>query len=136
MSEDNDTFTNDAAALSFMAHVAMEMVDIGEMHSSLISNDDPEKREQDLILIKANSMMVYSSLLLMAIVTEKHAETAKAGSKLWVSPLMNELNQIAFAEEISNAKNYIEDSVDKIEDFANKENNEPPSESSNGSSDI
>jgi hypothetical protein len=136
MSDHDAIFTDDKAALSFVGQLALEMVDVGEAHASLISQDDPEKREADVKLIKANSMMVFSSLFLMSIVTEKDGDAAKLAAKIWTSPIMAELNQIAFSEEINDATNYVVDSITDIEQFLNKENDESSSKPSDGSGNI
>lgn len=136
MSDESAIFTDDNAALSFVASLGFELVEVGELHASLISNDDPEKRTQDELLIKANAMMVFSALLTLGIVESKNAEAAKLAAKVWTSPVMAELNSIAFASEINKAGEYIDSSITSIEDYVNKENNDPSSESGDGSSDI
>jgi hypothetical protein len=136
MSEYDAIFTDDEAALSFVGQLALQMIDIGEHHASLISNDDPTKKSEDANLIKANAMMVFSSLLLMGIVQNRMGEVAKVAAKLWTSPVMVELNQVAFHEEIQEATDLISSGIDDIENFLNKENNGSSSESGDGSSDI
>lgn len=136
MSDQDAIFTDDKAALSFLAELALEMVDIGELHASLISNDDPTKREEDVKLIKANAMLVFSSLMMMGIVTERDGTSAKRAAKIWTSPIMAELNQIAFAEEIKSAGEYVDGSITDIENYLNKENDESSSEPSDGSGNL
>jgi hypothetical protein len=136
MSDESAIFTDDNAALSFVAALGLEIVDVGEQHASLISHDDPDKKSQDELLIKANAMMVFSALLTLGIVENKNVEVAKLAAKIWTSPMMAELNKIAFADEINQAGEYINSSITDIEDFINKETNESSSESGDGSSDI
>ena len=136
MSDYDAIFTDDRAALSFVGELALQTIDVGEHHASLISNDDPAKKTEDAILIKANAMMVFSSLLLMGIVENRMGEVAKVAARLWTSPVMVELNQIAFSEEIKEASDLISSGIDDIENFLNKETNDPSSESGDGSSDI
>jgi hypothetical protein len=136
MSDHDAIFVDDDAAISFVTELALQIIDVGEAHASLISQDDPAKRAEDLILIKANSMLVFSALVLMGVAQNKIGEAAKMSAKLWTSPMMSELNQIAFAEEIKAATEYVDGSIDDIENYLNKENNESSSESSDGSGNI
>lgn len=136
MSDDSATFNDDNAALGFAAHLGLEIVEVGELHASLISQDDPDKKIQDEILIKANAMMVFSALLTLGLVESRNVEAVKLAAKIWTSPIMAELNRIAFAEEIGKAAEYVDQSISHIEDFVNKENDESSSESGDGRSDI
>lgn len=136
MSDESAIFTDDNAALSFVASLGIEIVEIGEKHASLISNDDPEKKSEDEMLMKANAMMVFSALLTLGIVESKNIEAARLAVKVWTSPVMAELNRIAFAGEIESAGEYIDSSIAKIEDFINEESNDPSSEPGDGSGNI
>jgi hypothetical protein len=136
MSDESAIFADDSSALSFVGALGMEMVDVGELHATLISQDDPAKKNEDQILIKANAMMVFSSLLMLAIVENRNADVARMAAKIWTSPVMAELNRIAFANEINEAAKYVDTSISDIEEFVNKENDESSSESGDGSSDI
>ncbi len=136
MSDPSAMFTNDDAVMDFVAHLGMEIVDVGEIHSSLISQDNPDKKEEDQILIKANAMMVFSALLALGIVESKNVEAARTAFKIWTSPIMAELNQIAFSEEIKQAGEYVDSSITDIEKFINKESNESSSEPGDGSGNI
>jgi hypothetical protein len=136
MSDESAMFTDDNAALDFVATLGVEMIDVGELHATLISQDDPESKKEDALLIKANAMMVFSSLLMLGIVESRNVEAARTVIKIWTSPMMAELNRIAFAEEINKAGEYIDSSITRIEDFLNKENDESSSEPGDGSSNI
>jgi len=138
MSEENKQpqLQSDEAALDFLSALCLEMLDVGELHTQLMPVDGKEETEELKVLMKANAMMVFSSLLLMSVVQDKMYDVAHLGFKLWTSQLMQDINLIAFKEEISKVRNDVDLSIVDIENFINKENNESSSESSDGSSDI
>lgn len=138
MSENNDKpRLTDEAAIEFLSALCVEMLDIGEAHTTLIPTDEKEPSSNTKVLMKTNTMMVFTSLLLMSVVKDKMSDVAQLAYKIWTSPLMADLNVIAFKEEIEGVKDYIDTSVVDIEAFINKETNHGPSgQSSNGSSDI
>lgn len=135
MSEENKPVMTDEAALEFLSALCVELLDVGEAHTTLIPADAEETSEIK-VLMKANTMMVFTSLLLMSVVQDKMSNVAHLAYKIWTSPLMTDLNMIAFKEEINNVKDYIDTSVVDIEAFINKEKNGPSGEPSNGSSDL
>lgn len=138
MSEENKQpqLQSDEAALDFLSALCLEMLDVGEAHTQLMPVDAKEETDEFKVLMKANAMMVFSSLLLMSVVQDKMSNVAHLAFKLWTSQLMSDINLIAFKEEINNVRKDVDLSIVDIENFINKENNESSSESSDGSGNI
>lgn len=136
MSEENkQSQLSDKGALDFLGALCVELLDVGEAHTQLITEENQDS-EQAKVLMKANTMMVFTSLVFMSVVQDKIVDVAKLAHKIWTSPLMTDLNLIAFKEEINSAQNYISSSIVDVEAFINKEKNGSSGESSDGSSDL
>jgi len=127
MSEDNELFLSDDALLALVSTLATEVVRYGEAESTLLEN----KRLSDedvVIVMKANTLLTVFAMFLVKVVESKDIEMAKTVVEAWISPNIQDMVQIAFAEEIDEAAEVVTQGITNLEDIANKETGDTPDE--------
>jgi hypothetical protein len=127
MSEDNELYLSEEAVLSLVSTLAMEIVRYGEAEAQLIENSKLSESEV-IVVMKANTLLTFSAMLLVKIVETGDAELAKMVVALWTSPAMQDMVQIAFTEEIDEAVGVIAQGIADLEEELNKEKNDPGSQ--------
>jgi hypothetical protein len=129
MSEDEGKlFLSDDAILALVSTLAVEIVRYGEQESALIG----EKKlsdEQVTTIMKANTMLTVFASLLVRIVESEDIATAAKVVDCWISPSVQDMVSIAFADEIEQAAAHVTRGIDDLEGAANKETDETPSQS-------
>lgn len=126
---DNELFLSDDSLLALVSTLATEIVRYGEAESQLLEN----KRLSDedvVIVMKANTLLTVFAMFLVKVVESKDINMAKSVVEAWISPAIQDMVQIAFAEEIQDAANVVTEGIANLEDIANRETDEPSSESS------
>lgn len=126
---DNELFLSDDSLLALVSTLATEIVRYGEAESQLLEN----KRLSDedvVIVMKANTLLTVFAMFLVKVVESKDINMAKSVVEAWISPAIQDMVQIAFAEEIQDAADVVTEGIANLEDIANRETDEPSSESS------
>lgn len=126
---DNELFLSDDSLLALVSTLATEIVRYGEAESQLLEN----KRLSDedvVIVMKANTLLTVFAMFLVKVVESKDIDMAKAVVEAWISPAIQDMVQIAFAEEIQDAADVVTEGIANLENIANRETDEPSSESS------
>lgn len=126
---DNELFLSDDSLLALVSTLATEIVRYGEAESQLLEN----KRLSDedvVIVMKANTLLTVFAMFLVKVVESKDINMAKSVVEAWISPSIQDMVQIAFAEEIQDAADVVTEGIANLEDIANRETDEPSSESS------
>lgn len=130
MSEESEKelFLSDDALLALVSTLATEIVRYGEAESKLIEN---KKLSDDdvIVVMKANTLLTVFAMFLIKVVESKDIEVATSVVESWISPEIQDMVQIAFAEEIAEAAEVVTRGIDDLEDAVNKETDEPSSES-------
>jgi len=127
MSDENELFLSDDALLALVSTLATEVVRYGEAESTLLEN----KRLSDedvVIVMKANTLLTVFAMFLVKVVESKDIEMAKTVVEAWISPSIQDMVQIAFAEEIDDAAAVVTQGISNLEDIANKETGDTPDE--------
>jgi hypothetical protein len=127
MSDENELFLSDDALLALVSTLATEVVRYGEAESTLLEN----KRLSDedvVIVMKANTLLTVFAMFLVKVVESKDIEMAKTVVEAWISPSIQDMVQIAFAEEIDDAAEVVTQGISNLEDIANKETGDTPDE--------
>jgi len=127
MSDENELFLSDDALLALVSTLATEVVRYGEAESTLLEN----KRLSDedvVIVMKANTLLTVFAMFLVKVVESKDIEMAKTVVEAWISPNIQDMVQIAFAEEIDDAAAVVTQGISNLEDIANKETGDTPDE--------
>ena len=122
--EDNELFLSDDALLALVSTLATEVVRYGEAESTLLEH----KRLSDedvIIVMKANTLL---TVFAMFLVESKDIDMAKTVVEAWISPAIQDMVQIAFAEEIDDAADVVTQGISNLEDIANKETGDTPNE--------
>ena len=125
--EDNELFLSDDALLALVSTLATEVVRYGEAESALLEH----KRLSDedvIIVMKANTLLTVFAMFLVKVVESKDIDMAKTVVEAWISPAIQDMVQIAFAEEIDDAADVVTQGISNLEDIANKETGDTPNE--------
>lgn len=130
MSEDDEKtlFLSDEAILALVSTLATEVVRHGEAESKLIESRKLSE-EEVVSVMKANTLLTVFALFLVDVVKSEDIETAQRIVNCWISPVIQDLVSIAFAEEIDDAAEVVTQGIADLEDSL-KETNESPGEQS------
>ncbi len=114
------------AILALVSTLVTEVVRYGEEESLLIESKSLKDHEA-LTVMKANTLLTVFAMLLVRVVESKNIEFATAIINCWISPTVQDMVQIAFAEEIEEAARVVTNGINDIELAVNKETNAKPS---------
>lgn len=129
MSDDESKlFLSDDAILALVSTLAVEVVRYGEQEAALIDEKKLSEEQKDSIM-KANTLLTVFAALLVRIVESEDIATAAKVVDCWISPSVQDMVSIAFADEIEQAAAHVTQGIDDLEDVANKETDETPSQS-------
>jgi hypothetical protein len=131
MSEDlpNDEqklMLSEDAIMALVSTLVTEVVRYGEEESLLIESKSLKDHEV-MAIMKANTLLTVFAMLLVRVVESKNIEFATAIINCWISPTVQDMVQIAFAEEIEEAARVVTNGINDIELAVNKETNAKPS---------
>lgn len=125
--EESKLYLSDDAILALVSTLAVEVVRYGEQESALIDEKRLSEEQKDSIM-KANTLLTVFAALLVRIVESEDIATAAKVVDCWISPTVQDMVSIAFADEIEQAASHVTQGIDDLEDVANKETNETPSQ--------
>ncbi len=114
------------AILALVSTLVTEVVRYGEEESLLIESKSLKDHEA-LTVMKANTLLTVFAMLLVRVVESKNIEFATAIINCWISPTVQDMVQIAFAEEIEEAARVVTNGINDLEMAINKETNAKPS---------
>lgn len=114
------------AILALVSTLVTEVVRYGEEESLLIESKSLKDYEA-LTIMKANTLLTVFAMLLVRVVESKNIEFATAIINCWISPAVQDMVQIAFAEEIEEAARVVTNGINDLESLVNKETNAKPS---------
>jgi hypothetical protein len=114
------------AILALVSTLVTEVVRYGEEESLLIESKSLKDYEA-LTVMKANTLLTVFAMLLVRVVESKNIEFATAIINCWISPAVQDMVQIAFAEEIEEAARVVTNGINDLEMAINKETNAKPS---------
>jgi hypothetical protein len=114
------------AILALVSTLVTEVVRYGEEESLLIESKSLKDHEA-LTVMKANTLLTVFAMLLVRVVESKNIEFATAIINCWISPAVQDMVQIAFAEEIEEAARVVTNGINDLEMAINKETNAKPS---------
>jgi hypothetical protein len=117
---------SDDAILALVSTLVTEIVRYGEEEALLIESKSLKDHES-LTVMKANTLLTVFAMLLVRVVESKNIEFATAIINCWISPVVQDMVQIAFAEEIEEAARVVTNGINDLEMAANKETNAKPS---------
>ena len=125
--DEKELFLSDDALLALVSTLATEVVRYGEAESTLLENK--KLSDEDVVIVmKANTLLTVFAMFLVKVVESKDIDMATTVVEAWISPSIQDMVQIAFAEEIQDAAEVVTQGISNLEDIANKETGEPPNE--------
>jgi len=114
------------AVLALVGTLATEVVRYGERESQLIENK--KLSEEDVVIVmKANTLLTVFAMLLVDVVKSEDIGLAEKIVTCWISPAIQDMVSIAFADEIEDAAEVITQGIADLEDSL-KETDESSSE--------
>jgi hypothetical protein len=128
MSEHKVTITEDAM-FNVVGGILSEMVKSAEAEAELISGDGLSE-DAKKTLMKSNSLLTFATISVFGILESRNTVAGKILLDTWNYPVVRDLTEIAFKEEIDAAYASVDDMISKLETEANKETNDPSSEPS------
>lgn len=124
--DETKLYLSNDAIMALVSTLVTEVVRYGEEESLLIENKHITDNEAKVVM-KANTLLTVFAMLLVRVVESKNIEFATAVVNCWISPVVQDMVQIAFAEEIEEAARVVTNGINDIETLANKETNAKPS---------
>lgn len=124
--DENKLYLSNDAIMALVSTLVTEVVRYGEEESLLIENKHITDNEAKVVM-KANTLLTVFAMLLVKVVESKNIDFATAVVNCWISPVVQDMVQIAFAEEIEEAARVVTNGINDIETLANKETNAKPS---------
>ncbi|NBU23372.1 MAG: hypothetical protein EBS38_05625 [Actinobacteria bacterium] len=128
-SDEGQLYLTNDAIMALVSTLVSEVVRYGEAESMLIEHKALSDAEVQTIM-KANTLLTVFAMLLVKVVESNDIEFAKTVVNCWISPVVQDMVQIAFAEEIEEAAAAVVNGISDIEASVNKENNAKPSSES------
>jgi len=124
--EDNQIHLSEDAVFALVSTLATEVVRYGEREAQIIENK--KLSDEDVVTVmKANTLLTVFAMLLVEVVKSEDIEMAQRIVTCWISPAIQDMVSIAFAEEIEDAAEVITQGIADLEDSL-KETDESPSE--------
>jgi len=120
MSDETIKLTDEAVEKLF-ASILMNVISSGEDEAKLLSTEEALTDEQVMVLMKSNALYTVAAMYFMTVLQEKDMDTMRKILTIWSTPMVQDLINIAFAEEIENAGKSVEDAITKMEEEANKD---------------
>lgn len=124
--DESKLYLSNDAIMALVSTLVTEVVRYGEEESLLIENKHITDNEAKVVM-KANTLLTVFAMLLVKVVESKNIDFATAVVNCWISPVVQDMVQIAFAEEIEEAARVVTNGINDIETLANKETNAKPS---------
>lgn len=125
--DSQELFLTDDAIFALVSTLTTEVIRYGEIEAELIHSKHLSD-DQIIAVMKSNTLLTVFAMLLVRVVESKDLNAATAIVNCWISPAVQDMVQIAFAEEIEEAATMVTDGIDNLEASLGKETNDTPSE--------
>jgi hypothetical protein len=119
MSDEAIKLTDEATEKLF-GSIVMNFISSGEEEAKSLDNEALSK-EQQMIMMKANTLFTVSTMYFMTVLQDKDLETMRKVLTIWSTPMVQDLINIAFHDEIEAAANSVDDAINQMEKEANKD---------------
>lgn len=117
---EDDLYMNDEAVMKVIESMRTQVAHVGLKSIDLMSL--PDLKEGDLqLMLKANLFLTAFVMLLGDVQNTNNMTTAKTLVAMWANKPLNDLVRVAYADEISSLKESIDDEIQLIENWANKD---------------
>lgn len=120
MSDDIIKLTDDAVEKLF-GSIVMNFITSGEAEAKLLEEQDALTGDQQATIMKSNTLYTVSTMYFMTVLQDKDIDTMRKVMTIWATPMVQDLVNIAFHEEIKNAGDSVEDAIKQMEEEANKD---------------
>lgn len=117
MSDEAIKLTDEATEKLF-GSIVMNFISSGEEEANVLDSDSLE-RDKQMIIMKSNTLFTVSTMYFMTVLQDKDLDTMRKVLTIWSTPMVQDLINIAFHEEIKNATLEVSDAIDKMEKEAN-----------------
>lgn len=114
-----EVYLSDKAKLKLIDALAGEVIEHGQAEAEIIASDSLTE-EESVVLMKTNTFLTAFAMLLLEVVETEDTRLAKAILDVWTSSKIQDLVQQAFIEEIIEAQQSMENSIDELERFINE----------------
>jgi hypothetical protein len=119
MSDEAIKLTDEATEKLF-GSIVMNFITSGEEEAKSLDNDALSK-EQQMIMMKANTLFTVSTMYFMTVLQDRDLETMRKVLTIWSTPMVQDLINIAFHDEIKAAAESVDDAIEQMEKEANKD---------------
>lgn len=119
MSDEAIKLTDEATEKLF-GSIVMNFISSGEEEAKVLDSDDLE-RDKQMIIMKSNTLFTVSTMYFMTVLQDKDLDTMRKVLTIWSTPMVQDLINIAFHEEIKNASLEVSDAINQMEKEANKD---------------
>lgn len=119
MSDEAIKLTDEATEKLF-GSIVMNFISSGEEEAKVLDSDDLE-RDKQMIIMKSNTLFTVSTMYFMTVLQDKDLDTMRKVLTIWSTPMVQDLINIAFHEEIKNASLEVSDAITQMEKEANKD---------------
>jgi hypothetical protein len=116
----DDRYLSDDALMSLVKALATEVTTHGEEEAALVMSGRLPDQDAEKIM-KANTFLAAFSGVLIQIVERQNPGFARLVMEVWTSDAVQTLVSLAFAEEIQEATDRIEESILSLEKQINEE---------------
>jgi hypothetical protein len=117
MSDEPIKLTDEATEKLF-GSIVMNFISSGEEEANVLDSDSLE-RDKQMIIMKSNTLFTVSTMYFMTVLQDKDLDTMRKVLTIWSTPMVQDLINIAFHEEIKNATLEVSDAIEKMEKEAN-----------------
>lgn len=119
MSDDSIKLTDEAVE-KFFGSLLLNFISCGEAEAIVIE-EGKLTQSQQVVIMKANTLFTVATMYLMSVVQDKDLDAMRKILALWSQPMIQDLVNIAFKEDIQAATDSIEKAIDSMEKEANKD---------------
>ena len=119
MSDEAIKLTDEATEKLF-GSIVMNFISSGEEEAKVLDSDDLE-RDKQMIIMKSNTLFTVSTMYFMTVLQDKDLDVMRKVLTIWSTPMVQDLINIAFHEEIKNASLEVSDAITQMEKEANKD---------------
>lgn len=129
MSEKEKIVLTEDGLFNVVGGIMAEMVRFADEEATLVEENILDEAAK-IKVMKANTLLTFATMFAFAIVETRNLPAARLFLEVWNYPIVRDLTNIAFKEEIDAATASVDEMLSMLEEEANKETNEPSSESS------
>jgi len=119
MSDEAIKLTDEATEKLF-GSIVMNFISSGEEEAKVLDSDALEMKEQ-MIVMKANTLFTVSTMYFMTVLQDKDLDVMRKVLTIWSTPMVQDLVNIAFHDEIKAASQSVDDAIVQMEKEANKD---------------